>query len=290
MRRLAAAALTGAALLLVGGCGGYETEPDTTAVRQNGDYIGKADKKTTGCIPPSKGGYAWADDVYYYPAGQRTYTFRGDGKTVDSPALQVITKDNQTVTLSGTLYFYLTDDCDLLEKFHTNLGRKNWAGQPAYIGSGDTAFVGWQSMLDSVLGSPLLGAFQANSPRYETLPLYKNTAVQATFREAVLEALPEEIEKVTGGRYFGRFTLRLDPPTPPASTIEALDRQAAAVSQQAAQEAQNRTAATQYDTVVQGEAKGLTEATCALLYGINSGKVPYLTPDGGSVVLPGGSS
>lgn len=285
MKRRTALLLAPLALSLAA-CGGYETAADTLGVVENGDYIGRADKTVIDCIAPSKGGYVWADEVFQYPAGQRTYTFDGDGSASDSPALKVITADNQTVTLTGTLYFYLTDNCDELKQFHAEVGRKNWNGQPAYIGDGENPFAGWEAMLDTVLGSPLLGSFQAHSPTYQTLSLYKDTAVQQEFMDEVLKTLPAKIEEVTGGAYFDRFTLRLDPPLPPATTIEALDRQAAAVTQQKAQEAQNRTALTQYDTVVQCKAKGIAETTCALLYGINSGKVPYLTPEGGGVVLP----
>ena len=50
------------------------------------------------------------DDHYYYPSGQRDFTF-GDGEGIDSAPLTSTTQDSQEIKVTGTVKFTLNTDC-----------------------------------------------------------------------------------------------------------------------------------------------------------------------------------
>jgi hypothetical protein len=272
------------AVLVLGlaSCSYADTQPDTVAVHQNGSIFIPADRTLAQkCIGTSKNDYlGLGDEAFYYPAGQRTYTFSSD-KGADHAPFEITTSDNQRMTVSGFLTFFLNTDCEVLKKFHTEVGRKNWAGQPAFIAQEGEPFTGWDAMLDVTLGQPLQAALSANSQEYKTLDLYKNEVMRTRLEQAVLATLPTKVRKATGGDYFVRYTLTIQKPVPPQSTIDALEREANATALKNAVVRENETAREQYRTIVDCKKQGISEAQCVLIYGMNSGKVqilPFGTP------------
>lgn len=265
------------------GCSYADTQPDTVAVHQNGSILIPTDRTLAeDCIETSRSQYlGMGDEAFFYPAGQRTYAFASD-KGADHPPFEITTSDNQRMTVSGVLTFFLNTGCEVLKKFHTEVGRKNWAGQPAFIAQDDDdPFTGWDAMLDVVLGQPLQATLSANSQQYKTLDLYKSEATRSRLEQAVVTTLPTAVNKTTGGDYFVRYTLTIQRPIPPKSTIEALEREANATEQKKAVIRENETAKEQYRTIAECIKMGISEEQCVLVFGMNSGKVqvlPFGTP------------
>jgi hypothetical protein len=271
-----------ALIILFSGASFADTQPDTVAVHQNGSVLIPTDRTLAeDCVGPSANRYlGLGDEAFYYPAGQRTYSFSSD-KGADHPPFEIATSDNQRMTVSGVLTFFLNTDCTILNKFHTEVGRKNWAGQPAFIAQEGAPFTGWNAMLDVVLGQPLQVSLGANSQQYKTLDLYKSNTVRTKLEKAVVEALPMAVTKMTGGEYFTRYTLTIQRPLPQKGTVEALERESNAAAQRNAVIRENETAKEQYRTIIECMRMGISEEKCILVYGINSGKVqilPYGTP------------
>jgi len=142
------------------------------------------------------------DSHYYYPAGQRTYKFAGadedEAKALgaDGPAIKVV-KDNITLMLSGTVTFSLNTDCDVLKKFHQQIGVKKWGEKKkaAWISDGgDESYYGWDAMLDVYIEQPLqraaTDALLAEQKTY--LDLY-NGSGRAEFEQAIQADLPGSV-------------------------------------------------------------------------------------------------
>jgi hypothetical protein len=285
-RRSATAATAGVTVVVAAlgltGCSFADTQPDTVAVHQNGSILIPTDRTLAkDCVGTSSSAYlGLGDEAFYYPAGQRTYAFSSDNGADHAP-FEITTSDNQRMTVSGVLTFFLNTDCAELKKFHTEVGRKNWAGQPAFIAQEGDPFTGWDAMLDITLGQPLQAVLNANSQQYKTLDLYKSEVTRTKLEQAVVTSLPASVSKAAGGDYFIRYTLTIQRPVPPKNTIEALEREANATAQKKAVIRENETAREQYRTVVECMKLGISEDQCVLIYGMNSGKVqvlPYGTP------------
>ena len=100
---LRAAALT-LALPVLAACATSSPAPDQEAVR----YDSPPFQGTSFAECVNAGGYnmaaPWSGaDFYDYPAGQRTYTFTGDGKGADAPAFKANTSDGVEMTVSGVV-------------------------------------------------------------------------------------------------------------------------------------------------------------------------------------------
>jgi hypothetical protein len=266
----------------VAGVSFADTQPDTVAVHQNGSVLMPTDRTLADdCIGPSSNTYlGLGDEAFYYPAGRRSYAFSA-GKGADHAPFEIITSDNQRMSVSGVLTFFLNTDCEVLKTFHTEVGRKNWAGQPAFIAPKGDPFTGWDAMLDITLGEPLQATLGANSQQYPTLDLYRDEGTRSRLEQAVLAALPTAVNKAMGGDYFIRYTLTLQRPEPPQGMVDALEREATARAQKQAVDRENEVARERHRAVVECMKLGISEEQCVLLYGIDSGKVqilPYGTP------------
>lgn len=277
-----------ALVLILAGCGTYaDTASDTVAVHETGSMFIPTDRVIVkDCVGASKNQrIGYGDTAYYYPAGVRTWDF-SDEESADHGPLYVAV-DQQRIAVSGTLSFTLKTDCETLNAFHAKQGRKNWVGgKPAYINDG---FDGWAAMLDTLIGVPVQTTLSAEAETLDVLPLYQTDAARQELARDVLAALPAEVTDVAGGDFFTFTGLQIKSAIPPQATLDALDRQATAVQNKLAAEAENETNKQRYDTVKDCIDTGLSEQTCVLLYGINSGKVPYLAPEGAVVVPPSGS-
>lgn len=261
--------------------GSYSTQPDQAGVHQNGYILINSDRTVEDCKAPSTSSM-WTglgDDVFIYPAGQRTYTFAGetedDAKKLkaDAPAIKVV-KDNIQLTLVGTVSFYLeTGDCEKLKKFHSNIGIKDWGGHAAWISKNedDADYSGWESMLRTYIGQPLqraaTDAVQDNTvvqsgtksadptkdPAKEDagyLSIY-NGSGRAKVEKDIQQKLPEAVKNLAGDEYFKGFNIQLQKPDIPSSLKDTLTLKENAVNQNAAQVLQNQTVVTELDSIKQ---------------------------------------
>jgi regulator of protease activity HflC (stomatin/prohibitin superfamily) len=258
------------------------TQSNEVAVHVTGYDIFPTDAKVKDCINPSTNKYIGiGDDAYVYPAGQRSFTF--DSKNgADFPPIAVVSKDNVTMTLSGTISFYLNTDCKTLMKFHQQIGSKNWNGHAAYVNGGN--YDGWINMLDVELGKPLQNSLTDVANNFSYLDLYTKAEVRQTLEGTLAKTIESRVNDLTGGDYFNDFKVLLNKPAAPQNIVDALEAQAAAIQQNLAQRNLNATALTGYQQIVQCKRLGISEPECVLLFAINSGKIT-LVPYGSAAVV-----
>lgn len=265
MNKIKATALTATALvagITLTGCSGYSSEPDQVGVHVNGYWMIRSDKDIAGCFgvdgKDSSGYDGPGDKHYYYPAGQRTYKFAGaneeEAKTLgaDSPAIKVV-KDNITLSLTGTVTFNLNTDCEVLKKFHQQIGIKKWGSKShaAWISDGgDEDYSGWNAMLDVYIEQPLqraaTDALQGDDEDY--LSLYNGNG-RASFEQAIQEDLPSSVESLASGPYFTNFKVQIQKPDIPSSVAEALTAKEVAKAQNEAQKIANQTVTTELESI-----------------------------------------
>lgn len=263
------------------GCSSISTAPDQVGLH----YKGGAYSSTTfaNCVPPGRRNWDGPGDPHYvYPAGQRTYRF-GQDAAADHPAIRAVTEDNVQMEFTGTVTFYVDQDCEMLRRFHEQIGLKDWDGAPAYV---DEGYDGWNAMLDVYVGQPLQRAIGQTAADFGYRDLYNNNESRMAAEAEIQKALPEYVEQLAQDKFFRGISIALQKPDAPSGIRAALEAEQEAVAQNKAQVQKNATARTQYETFTDCK-QVLSETNCVLLYGINSGKVTILpVPDGTDLSVP----
>ena len=268
-----AAVLLGATTLA--GCGA-SPEPDEAAVRYDSPPFSGV--RFNRCVAPGEFNMSapWSGAEYTtYPAGQRTYTFTGDGKNVDAPAFTANTRDGVEMTVSGQVAFRLDDSCENLRLFHENIGRFNQSGTPD----------GWQKTLSKYLGQSLQRAMNDATQEQDWKGLYSDPKVKAAWEKKVKELLPQYVTQSMGGGYFTDFSPTIQKPEVPDALRNALAASQEAVEQNRAQKARNEQ--------VKSELQSIRELVSVLgpdgyntYQAIKDGKIQVVTiPQGSSVVV-----
>ena len=155
MKKIVLAAGAVLAALALAGCAEVNTQPDEVALRYSGGF-GSA--QFMNCVNASTKNYTPPGDAYYtYPYGQRTFTFDKGG---EEDAIQIVTKDNVTMTVAGSVTFKLNTDCGSdgsggpLRQFHENIGIK----YSAFFNDADgpnQQDAGWVKMLTLYVGNQI---------------------------------------------------------------------------------------------------------------------------------------
>jgi hypothetical protein len=279
MRKLAALPVL---LLLLTGCY-HSTDTQEVAVHQHGSVMFPTDQDLAGdCMRPGQTkALGVGDKGLDYPAGQRSYKF-GTGRGQDMPGVHVITKDGAQMTMTGVVTFYLNTDCDVLRRFHTQIGSKDWDGQPAYVNDG---YQGWDAMLDVYIGQQLRNVVNDAAGGQDSSALYKDPTIRRELQGPIGAELPKAVRDFAHGPYFRDFTVELNQPQAPAALVKAYNDRVAAVQENRAQAARNTTALTQLDQLKACKRAGMAESTCAFIYAVNTGRVTAI-PQGSAVTLP----
>lgn len=217
-----------AGALILSGCATVDTQPDTVALRYSGGF---SSAQFMNCVDHSTKSYTSpGDNYYYYPFGQRTFTFDNNGE--EGP-LSIVTKDNVTMTLAGTVTFKLNTDCNTLQKFHENIGIK----YNAYFNDNQGANgsdKGWVDMLQIYVGNQIQRAANDAAKGFTSQQLYSDAASKRSFEKAVIEDIPANVKQFSGGDYFIDWSVLLKNAVPPKEIVEAYNAQQAAVAQAAA--------------------------------------------------------
>jgi hypothetical protein len=246
--------------------------------------------KFANCISPSTRDYDGPGDKhYYYPAGQRTFSFTGRDGSEIAP-IAVTDQNGQQIVIPGYVTFTLTSDCDLLRQFHERIGLK----YHAYADKGDADQPqGWLNMLNDYMATPLQQALNkaAQDADGGWKALYTNTAVQQKFESDVKDALPDLVAQAMGGQYFTINQVSISKPEISQGLQDAIEARQEAEQAKAAQVAKNKTIKTQYQTVKDCLKSGLSEQSCTLIYLEQSGaNIPFVpVPQGGSINYQGES-
>lgn len=204
MNRFAAAILAVLALLLAG-CS--VADPTSSEVSLQYGYGPFDSRKFVEC-EHDRDASDILDDHYYYPSGQRDFTF-GDGDGLDSAALTSTTSDSQEIKVQGTVKFTLTTDCaeftdptgkvwpgGKLQMFHELIAFKYDA---APKDGGEQMPGGWSALLRNYLGAALDRATDNEALKYPWQKLYTDTTSKAQWEKDVLAQLPDILKGLTQG-------------------------------------------------------------------------------------------
>ena len=234
-----------ALVLTVTGCSIGNTTASEVALQYGN---GPTDSKTfVACVPT---GTRSIDDVnddhFYYPQGQRDFTFSAQ-QGADSAQLTSTTKDAQQINVSGTVKFTLNTDC---HSFKDPTG-KEWPGGPlqmfheliaskydvAPTDGGQPMKEGWDKLLRNYIGAAIDRATDNEALKYGYLELYTDTAKKSAWEKDVLNQIPAIINTLTQG--VPMFTidavLLQKPDIAPGLQQGLADKQAAELRQQAAE-------------------------------------------------------
>lgn len=194
------------------------------------------------------------DDHYYYPVGQRDFTF-SDQPGSDSAHLTSTTHDSQEISVSGTVKFTLNTDCTSfkdatgktwpggrIQMFHELIGAKYDVAPTD--GGQQMKRPGWDEMLRNYVGAAVDRAADNEALKYDWAKLYTDTASKAQWERDVLAQLPTILKPLTLGEdLFQINAVLLQKPDISGQLKDGLTskqaaelrQQAAAVDQQAAQ-------------------------------------------------------
>lgn len=234
------------------------------------------------------------DDHYYYPAGQRDFTF-ADGEGVDSAPLTSTTQDSQEIRVAGTVKFTLNTDCGEF----TDPSGKKWPGgklqffheliaakyDAAPADGGEPMKGGWAALLRNYVGAALDRATDNEALKYGWQQLYTDTAKKAQWEKDVLDQLPTILKSLTQGvDLITVNSVLLQKPGIQGSLVQGLtDKQAAELRNQAAEV--DKQAAANFPGGIAGYQAYQQQQ--AINQAIKDGKVKVLpVPQGSSLVLP----
>jgi hypothetical protein len=186
------------------------------------------------------------DDHFYYPAGQRDFSFSSD-QGADSAPLTSTTSDAQEISVSGTVKFTLNTSC---EKFADPSG-KEWPGgrlqmfheliaakfDAAPTDGGEQMKDGWKTLLRNYVGAALDRATDNEALKYGWQQLYTDTTAKAKWEKDVLDQLPAILKTLTQGVDLITInTVLLQKPGIQPGLVSGLtDKQAATLRNEAAE-------------------------------------------------------
>jgi hypothetical protein len=234
-----------ALILTVTGCSIGNTTASEVALQYGS---GPFDSKTfVKCIPD---GTRSVDDVnddhYYYPKGQRDFTFSAQ-QGADSAQLTSTTKDAQQINVSGTVKFTLNTKCDpfkdptgkdwpggKLQMFHELIASKYSA---APTEGGQKMNDSWDQLLRNYVGAAIDRATDNEALKYGYLELYTDTEKKAQWEKDVLGQIPGILNTLTQGVDLFEIdaVLLQKPDIAPGLQQGLADKQAAELRQQAAE-------------------------------------------------------
>lgn len=148
------------------------------------------------------------DDHFYYPQGQRDFTF-GEGEGSDSAPLTSTTSDAQEVSVSGTVKLTLTNDCSefkdpsgkvwpggKLQFFHETIASKYSA---APVDGGQQMPGGWSALLRNYVGAAMDRSTDNETLKFGWMQVYTDTAKKSEWEQSVLKQLPDVLKQLTQG-------------------------------------------------------------------------------------------
>lgn len=203
------------AALSLAGCS-TAANSDEIIVHKGGGLFEAAVSK--GCIKPAERELSKPGDAYYpYPASQRQYKFSTD-KDADGPPFSVVSKDGQTLTVTGTLFFSLNQDCNVLQDFHDKIGHRNSAYFPN--GMEDTP-EGWVKVLTAYMRPALDSTVDRVSKQYTWTQLYGDPTIKDELNRAVNESVRNLINQQLEGNneYFTNYSAQILQPIAPAELV-----------------------------------------------------------------------
>lgn len=268
-------------------------DPDTSQVAihytggpfssQNFDY----------CVAPGvREAGGTSDYDYYYPNGQRTYTF-SDAPGSDASPIRVSTANQTELIVRGTVAFTLNTDCATytdssgkewkggkLQRFHDTIGRHK--GAFANEG-GEAQPQGWKDVLAQYVGGPAEKAMDNAGLGFQWQQLYSDADAKSKWEQRVLEELPKLIIAQAGADHFIINNIQLQKPDVPDSLRAELESAQAAGLRKSTADI-DKSAAENFPGGVQGYLA--YQQQLAINKAISEGKANInVVPQGSSIVV-----
>ena len=151
-------------------------------------------------------------DLYKYPARQISWDASDDPNTTpERGPYDVLSKDQTYMKVPVTIQMDLTTDCDKLKQFHRDYGTK-YSG---WLNDDGTPSQGWKDLLTYVVSQPTEIALTAISRNYDYGQIWNEETVRVEYQKKLLEELPKESARRTGGvAYFENFRVDVLKPYP----------------------------------------------------------------------------
>lgn len=233
-KKIAGIAIAIVAAFGLSGCSTPSTAADEIAIhRGGGPFESQSDK---GCVERSTREVNSAfDGYYYYPANQSTFDFTG-GDNSDSAPFSVVTKDNQTFTIPGSVKFNLNTKCEVLEKFHDEIGKRYEAYN---TDSGQPRNDGWRKMLALYIAPAIDGTLDRIAKGYEWRQLRNDPTIKDKMNEEVNATVARLVQQQTPGNdeFFTGFSALIQQPIAPQALAQAVEAEESSRAQASAVEA-----------------------------------------------------
>jgi regulator of protease activity HflC (stomatin/prohibitin superfamily) len=233
------------------------------------------------------------DVIYYYPSGQRTFTFTDDEKAArETGPLLVSTKDKQEMTVKGFITFQLTNDCKKLQGFHELIGKRLQAD----FEEGKFEDPGWSAFLAQYMTVPVNSIADSIGLQYNWGELYSDASIQVKFEQGMKDKLAGAINDKIGEGVITINAVDIQRPEPSQKLRDALQqaeqakadgnaRSAKVEADKKVQEQETQLAVEKAKTAAQCQ-KAYTREQCLILELAADGKIPfYPIPSGGSVIV-----
>lgn len=231
---------TTVALLAVGalglvGCSAPSTASDEIAVHKGSGWTeGKEDK---GCVEPATRTLFWGqgmgDDYFYYPTNQRVFDFTTAGQG-DADPFTVVSKDGQTLTVPGTLSFYLNANCEAVTEFHDKIGNR----YQAYLEDGQDS-AGWVQVLNIYFAPSIDATLDRIAKKYTWKELYADVTIKDEMNRVMNAEVSRLINQQFLGdtEYFQNFESLIQQPIADAELVDAVKQEETSKAQAAATKA-----------------------------------------------------
>lgn len=208
------------------GCSTVSTAPDEVAVHVGGGPLDHQDVKA--CVDPSvrQNFNSFGDNYYFYPANQRTFDFTGRQNS-DREPFSVVSKDNQVVSVPGSVEFSLNTECDVLVPFHIRVGSRHQAYNTQ---SGQPTSEGWAKMLDLYLGRAVDATLDRVAKKYTWRELHSDPSIRDEMNKEVNATIAAIVNQQFNGdeEFFTGFSALIQQPVADETLLAILKKEEAA--------------------------------------------------------------
>lgn len=249
-KKLKIAALLIAAAIPLTACATSAASDEIYVHKGGGPFEAKSDK---GCVEPAQRQISKPGDSYFaYPAGQRYYKFTGDKKTDDGAPFEVVSKDGQPMTVPGTLGFSLNTNCEVLQKFHDEIGNR----EHAYMEDGETS-AGWRTLLNVYFRPAIDSTLDRVAKQYDWRQLYSDPSIKDEINRQVNAQVAALIDQQFEGdqKYFLNYSALIQQPRADSKLVEAVKAAETAKAEAAAAEAKAKADASAAEAGAQAQVK-----------------------------------
>lgn len=264
-------------VLTVTGCSSYDAQVDENAVEVDGYHFFKTDKKLVGCHSAGKSGWGGSgNDMYYYPAGQHTYSFTGHSSEEKVDPIPVVTSDSQTLQQPGFVKFTLTSSCQDLYDFHRLVGLKyRTADEDNWLTDFENDY----------LGVALSNALNDAVGQYGWRQFYTDSSLRTKTEDALTADMQDTVNQSLGNPNWIKInSVTLSKPIAPTALTQGLEQVQANQLKNQAQEQQNKVIKTKYDSITQCLHAGIPADFCQIVFLTEQGGITfYPVPQGSNL-------